>query len=150
MRADLHVTTWIRAQCLSKFGLARKISTWVQCTSPGIRTPVVCSLLGLAAVGKNLPGRGTCNHEVASFDQSISPGCSSWPYPRASSPAHMEIFWIPSDSSHLPINWARALLLHYLMHLSACATRSISWRNLVKSLASPHRSRLRRGRPLRG
>jgi hypothetical protein len=42
--------------------------------------------------GKNLLGRGACNHEVAPFDQSISPGRSSWPYPRASLPTHMEIF----------------------------------------------------------
>jgi hypothetical protein len=62
----------------------------------------------------------------------------------------MEIFWIPSDSGNLPINRARVLLLYYLTHLSACATCSISLRNLVKSLASPHRSRLRRERPLRG
>jgi hypothetical protein len=151
MRTDLQVTTWIRAQCSSEFGLAGKIAIWVQCTSPGIRTPPLpCSMLKLALFGKNLPRRGACNHEVASFDRSISPGRSSWPYPRASSLAHMEIFWIPSDSGNLPINWARALLLYYLTHLSAYATRSISWRNLVKSLAPPRCSRLRRERPLHG
>jgi hypothetical protein len=45
--------------------------------SLGIRMPPLpCSLLGLAGVGKNLPGRGACNQEVASFDRSISLGRS--------------------------------------------------------------------------
>jgi hypothetical protein len=112
--------------------------------------PLPCSLLGLAGVGKNLPRRGA-NHEVASFNWSISPGRSLWPYPRTSSPAHMKIFFeILSDFGSFPINWAQALLPYHLMHLSASVTCSISWKNSVKPLASSRRPRLRRGRPLRG